>query len=596
MQTQPPAPSIDLSFRFEDWMRQFTNHEYDALSNRFLEILGHFNAFQITQLNPQDQYYIDVFVKSFLAIFSEQDFVVSDQHAHRFITANHVLMNLVAISSFRTTDAHLAIVLPQQNNLIKVLTLLNARCLTKIDRKPIFDLNPAAASLWYAHYACSYYGALQCKTGFENLREHFGFEHPLLEINEQIQEAYFGSTYAGDNLDQLVKPVVNRSARKKLSALAPITNHPDKKKIALISGLWNPRTSVCRNYMEYIKALQGHYHITLIDLNVAADTDTSIFDEVNHIRCNNNELDLSCVLNNDFQVIVFADIGMNDLSISLANLRLAPIQIAFLGHSVSTFGAYIDYFVSGSNVEIKDHPERNYSERLLLLPGMGVIHNKPIYTYKGLKKPAATGSELIINILSWSQKLNHRYIQVLVKLIERCERPVKFRILLGSSLGRANDFIPFSRDMIAQLGEEHLQIMPPLDYETYMRTIEKGDITIDSHHFGGCNTISDSLFCGVPTVTWNSDKWYGRIGSEMMRLVGLEECAADTEEEFLTITAKLVNDDVYRSAIRERVIAADLDNTIYSTEDAKHFLKAVDYLIENHEQLQQDGSKDPVRI
>lgn len=504
-------------------------------------------------------------------------------------------MNLVAISSFRTTDAHLAIVLPQQNNLIKILTLLNARCLTKIDRKPIFDLNPAAASLWYAHYACGYYGSLQCKVGHENLREHFGFQHPQLEINEQIQEAYFGSTYAGDNLDQIVKPVVNRSARKKLSPLPPIINHPDKKKIALISGLWNPRTSVCRTYFECVKALKEHYHLTFIGL-FGAESDLSIFDEVRDISIKNGSLDFSAIQNNDYQVILYPDIGMNEVSILLANLKIAPIQIGLTGHPVSTFESEVNYFISGAAVEIKEHPEKHYSERLVLLPGMGMVHNVPLYTYKGLKKPTAASSPILINALCWSQKINHDYINVLAKLIQHCERPVKIRFFVGNSLGRANDFIPFLRDMTAQLGEEHLQIMPPLDYETYMRTIEKGDITVDSYHFGGSNTVSDSLFCRVPTVTWNSDKWYGRIGSVMLGLIGLEECAVDTEEEFIAITARLVNDDAYRSEIRERLLAADLENTIYAKEEAKNFAKAIDYLIENHEQLQQDGSKEPVRI
>ncbi|MBC8126640.1 MAG: hypothetical protein H8M99_05780 [Gloeobacteraceae cyanobacterium ES-bin-144] len=594
MQIQPPTQP-DLAFRSSDWMQQFVNREHDQLCKRFLQIIDQLNTMQFTAVDPQAQHYIDSFIKSFLAIFTEQDFVISEQYAHRLIASNHVLMNLVAISGFRTTDAHLAIVMPQQNNLIKVLTLFNARCLTKMDRKVIFDLNPRAASIWYSHYACAYYGALQCKVGYENLREHFAFQHPQLEIPEQIQEAYFGSTYAGDNLDQLVKPIVNSTVRKGLAHLPPIINTPDKKKVALISGLWNPRTSVCRNYMEFIKALKGHYHLTLINLNDQANTDTSLFDDVRNVSRTNTGLDVSCVQNNDFQVVIFADIGMIDISILLANMRIAPIQMSFLGHSVSTFGAYIDYFVSGNEVEIKDHPEQNYSERLLLLPGMGVIHNKPIYTYKGLKKPTPTDAPILINALYWSQKINHRYVQVLAKLIERCDRQIKIRVFLGSSLSRANDRIPFIRDITEQLGES-IEIMPPLEYEAYMTLIEQGDLTIDSHHFGGCNTISDSLFCRVPTVTWNSDKWYGRIGSAMLYRAGLHECAADTEEEFLTITARLVNDDAYRSEIRERILGLDLDSTIYATEDAKNFLKAIDYLIENHEQLQNDGSKEPIRI
>jgi hypothetical protein len=586
--TQAPPPSQpDLTFRFEDWMNLFAKREHDALCKRFLEILSHFQDANMIVVSEQDQYYIDVFVKAFLAIFTEADFSIPDHYAHHFIASNHVLMNVVAISGFRTTDAHLAIVLPQQNNLIKILTLLNARCHTKVDRKIIFDLNAKAASLWYAHYACAYYGALQCKSGYENLREHFGFQHPQLEINEQIQEAYFGSTYAGDNLDQIVKPVVNRSARKTLLALPPITNKPDRKKIVVISGLWTSGTSVYRTYFECIKALKADYHLTFIGLH-GRDSDHSIFDEVRSVGVKNGVLDFSAIQQNDFQVVLFPDIGMSDISILMANMQIAPIQVGLTGHPVSTFDSKVNYFISGAAVEIQESPEKHYSERLVLLPGMGMVHNVPLYTFRGLKKPAAAGSPLILNALCWSQKINHSYVQTLRKLIDRCDRPIKFRFFVGNSLDRASDRVPFTRNLSEQLGAEHVEIIPPLDYAAYMSTIEQGDITIDSHHFGGSNTVSDSLFCRVPTVTWNSDKWYGRIGSEMLRLIDLQECAADSEEEFLTITSRLVNDDDYRNQIRERTLAADLENTIYAKEEGKNFAKAIDSIIENHDQWQTD--------
>ena len=81
--------------------------------------------------------------------------------------------------------------------------------------------------------------------------------------------------------------------------------------------------------------------------------------------------DLSKLKENDFQAVYFPDIGMSPHSIFLANMRLAPIQFCSPGHSVSTYGADIDYFITGATVEEPDHPEKNYSERLVLLPERG---------------------------------------------------------------------------------------------------------------------------------------------------------------------------------------------------------------------------------
>ena len=46
-------------------------------------------------------------------------------------------------------------------------------------------------------------------------------------------------------------------------------------------------------------------------------------------------------------------------SIALANMRIAPIQITSPGHSVSTWGADIDYFISGADVEVAPRIRNN---------------------------------------------------------------------------------------------------------------------------------------------------------------------------------------------------------------------------------------------
>jgi predicted O-linked N-acetylglucosamine transferase (SPINDLY family) len=126
--------------------------------------------------------------------------------------------------------------------------------------------------------------------------------------------------------------------------------------------------------------------------------------------------------------------------------------------------------------------------------------------------------------------------------------------------------------------------------------MEEADLAIDSYHFGGCNTISDNMFLRLPTVTWDGFKWYARIGSQMLRLVGVQDCIAETEEQYLQIIDKLIHDDAAREDVRQRILKADLDNTIYSTDEAKYFADAVDYVIANHDKLKQDKDRPAICI
>jgi predicted O-linked N-acetylglucosamine transferase (SPINDLY family) len=292
-------------------------------------------------------------------------------------------------------------------------------------------------------------------------------------------------------------------------------------------------------------------------------------------------------------VVYYLDIGMSSESIFLSNLRLAPIQICGTGHPVSTFGSQIDYFISGADVEIPDAAEENYSERLVFLPGFGAIHNIPTYKIKNIKK---NRSQFIINCSWFSQKVNYPMAAHLKEILKKSEKDILFRFFAGGALMRKNDFIPFARDLASILGKEHVEVIPAKSYDEYMALMEEGDICLESYHFGGSNTVVDSLYLRKPTVTFEGNKWYNRIGSQMLRTVGLEALIARSAEDYISLTLKLIHDDRYRLSVCEKLNQVDLSSTIFSSKSKYSFKKAIDFLIENHEQLKRENSRKPIRI
>jgi predicted O-linked N-acetylglucosamine transferase (SPINDLY family) len=104
------------------------------------------------------------------------------------------------------------------------------------------------------------------------------------------------------------------------------------------------------------------------------------------------------------------------------------------------------------------------------------------------------------------------------------------------------------------------------------------------------------LYLRKPTVTFEGNKWYNRIGSQMLRVVGLEELIAKSAEEYIRLTLKLIDDEQYRLSIQEKLKQADLNSTIFSSDSKNYFKKAIDFLIENHERLKHETSRKPIRI
>jgi hypothetical protein len=302
---------------------------------------------------------------------------------------------------------------------------------------------------------------------------------------------------------------------------------------------------------------------------------------------------LEILQNNDFEVAYYPDVGLTAESVILSNMRLAPIQIAALGQSVSTWGSQIDYFFSGADVEVADHPERNYSERLVLLPGCGILFNRPTYSPRF---PGSSRDAFIINCAWSSPKINPDLCHALAQIVERSSRPVKVRLFCGFGLSQLNSFISFGRELEQILGPNVAELVPHRGYSDYMSLMELGQMSLDSYHFGGCNTVVDSLWVGKPIVTWEGDKWYNRIGPQLMRRVGMPELIAKNQGQYVELALRLIEDDEWRTGLQQRLREVDYSQSLFSTAEAKYFRDAIEYLVVEHERLRSSGDVTPIHI
>jgi hypothetical protein len=107
-----------------------------------------------------------------------------------------------------------------------------------------------------------------------------------------------------------------------------------------------------------------------------------------------NSIDLSPILSNEYVTAYYPNIGMTWESLILSNLKIAPIQVTTYGDSVSTYSSKIDYWIGGKDVELLDYLKENYSEKLLLIPGVGITNR---LTYYELNNVPTRKEKFIVN-------------------------------------------------------------------------------------------------------------------------------------------------------------------------------------------------------
>ena len=197
----PETSSVEIDLR--KLMQLYLDGEHEKLTKEFGRAFDYLNKTTYLELGPAGRANIVQFLKVFLTIFTQPDYLVPDQHASYFVSLNPLISNLVAMTPFHTTDGFLESLRYQASNLVKILTLYSARNRIRFERRAFFDLQPNLATIWYCKFCSLYKSALVQDEVREQLIEHMKYHDERMTLTMDINEPYFGSTYVAADLDRV---------------------------------------------------------------------------------------------------------------------------------------------------------------------------------------------------------------------------------------------------------------------------------------------------------------------------------------------------------------------------------------------------------
>ena len=185
--------------------------------------------------------------------------------------------------------------------------------------------------------------------------------------------------------------------------------------------------------------------------------------------------------------------------------------------------------------------------------------------------------------------------QFLRQVADKCHKPIEFQLFCSKGVHRYQGFLSFKKE-IEELLLDVSRIHADKEYYKYMEEAEYADFTLNSWPFGGYNTVVESLYLHKPVVTLEGDKFYNKAGACLLRKVGLDDLIAQTMDQFMEITLRLLNDPAFLREKQEHLRNINLREVLFDTDEPAYFEKAIEYLIDNHECLRADESRSPIII
>ena len=265
---------------------------------------------------------------------------------------------------------------------------------------------------------------------------------------------------------------------------------------------------------------------------------------------------VDAIIDQKLDAILYPEIGMDPVTARLANLRLAPVQIAAWGHPETSGFPTIDYYLSAEDFEPHDAQE-NYREKLVALPHLGCAYKSLDVQATDLDFEAlGLNPDCPIFICPGTPvKYLPAHDTVFVRIAQelgRCQFVFfnHFKENLSEKLQQRLEAAFLDADMYFS---EHSLYLPWLKRSAFFGLMQRADVYLDTIGFSGFNTAMQSIECGLPIVAWEGQFMRGRLASAIVKRMNLLELIAHTEAEYVDIAVRLARDHNYRRSIRKRI-------------------------------------------
>jgi predicted O-linked N-acetylglucosamine transferase (SPINDLY family) len=274
----------------------------------------------------------------------------------------------------------------------------------------------------------------------------------------------------------------------------------------------------------------------------------------------------NAVLEDDLDILIYPELGMDSTSFLLAAMRLAPVQCAGWGHPVTSGHANIDYYLSSAAME-PDNAPVHYTENLVLLDGIGTYYSKPLLPEPVRRADFALPEGKTLYLCPQSLfKIHPDNDTLLARILERDPEGV-IVLFAGRHPNITNALFNRLAQALRARGIDPQGrgiILPSISHDDYFRINMLCDVMLDTLHWSGGNTTLDALACNLPVVTLPGEFMRGRQSYGMLKLMGLHELIAKDRDDYVAIAHRLGTDGAWRQQVAQQI--ADNIGIIFNAE------------------------------
>ena len=265
------------------------------------------------------------------------------------------------------------------------------------------------------------------------------------------------------------------------------------------------------------------------------------------------------ILDDAPHVLLFPEIGMDQVSAQLAAQRLASVQCCSWGHPVTSGFPAIDYFISSDLMEPAG-AAAHYSERLVRLPNLSIYYEPADVPPAAIERAQLGLRESAV--VYWCCQSLPKYLPQFDEVFARIATQVpdcQFTFIeFGGGRGVTELFRARLDRAFKAAGLDaghHCVFLPRLAPDQFVAAIGQCDVVLDSIGWSGCNSILEGLVHNLPIVTLAGEMMRGRHAAAILQMMDVRGTAAGTVDEYVSIAARLGRDGAQQIELSAEIAA-----------------------------------------
>jgi len=576
--------------RHERAGRELANLLQDLDSN-FGALGGGFHAQGLRGLAPQEfnTHFVTRICSAISCLFSDVNFHFSHEWQKRLFELHRWMSALFAASPFHNADHVLRALATTEDelqvgvsgrDLHKFCALYTQESEIGVDLDAMWAHAPVlTASLCLSLMSPRFLGTRAAHEKRETLLQWLPAKLTDIDSVDDlpfgiVHDVFMHCSYADGAYKHDIKKAINALIRRHLLRLdfqdrvscneKLELNKQNGKPIMLVVMEWfSGSHSVYRTHSRSLAASREHFHVVGMGYASAVDgLGRAVFDEF--IEIDSQKVLLDQVRDvmaqaEKCQPVVFycPAVGMFPLTIFLANLRFAPIQVAALGHGASTMAQCMDYYVLDEDF-IGD--PACFSETLIRMPvdGMPFVRSS---AQQELVPVLREHPEVVrVAVASSLMKFNPRFLQACQQIVVRSRVPVELHFMPGMAVGLGHVQLKtlVARYMPSAVVHAHLP------YPEYMQVLNQCDLYINPFPYGNMNGIADMAFQGLVGICRTGPDVHEHIDEGIFRRLGLPDwLIAKTDDAYVQAALRLIEDQEERLSLRRDLLNRQAVQVLY---------------------------------